>query len=386
MTLRSSDLTDLLRPGHRVVVGDGIGTPTGILPVLADAARAVEDLHLLLGWLPQADDRLDPTPFADVRTLMGGWGLRRHVEAGAVHAPPVRLSAVPALLVGPWRPDVVVVTAVPRDDGSLGLGTEVSWLPAAIASGATVAAVVNRNRPRCEVGPPLPQERLVIVGESDEPPIELRFSAPEEGHRALAERVVELIPQGARLQVGPGALGTAVLDALREPISIDSGLLPEAVVDLDARGLMRGEAVTTYLAGGSRLLQWADGRPLLRPVGYTHDGTRLSTGAPLVAVNTALEVDDQGQVNVEGFPSASVGGVGGHGDYAVSATRSPGGLSIVALLTEHKGRSTLVDHLSAPVSTPSHDVDVLVTERGAVDLRGLDRAERAAAIRALWNH
>ena len=60
MTLRSSDLTDLLRPGHRVVVGDGIGTPTGILPVLADAARAVEDLHLLLGWLPQADDRLDP--------------------------------------------------------------------------------------------------------------------------------------------------------------------------------------------------------------------------------------------------------------------------------------------------------------------------------------
>ncbi|WP_433956111.1 acetyl-CoA hydrolase/transferase C-terminal domain-containing protein [Janibacter indicus] len=149
---------------------------------------------------------------------------------------------------------------------------------------------------------------------------------------------------------------------------------------------MRGEAVTTYLAGGSRLLQWADGRPLLRPVGYTHDGTRLSTGAPLVAVNTALEVDDQGQVNVEGFPSASVGGVGGHGDYAVSATRSPGGLSIVALLTEHKGRSTLVDHLSAPVSTPSHDVDVLVTERGAVDLRGLDRAERAAAIRALWNH
>ncbi len=360
--------------------------PRGVLPELAAAARAAGDVSLVIGWFPQAEDGLDPTAYADVRTVMGGWGLRRHIEAGTVHAPPLRLSAAPSMFHGPWRPDVVVVTAVPRRDGSLGLGTEVSWLPAAMATGATIAAVVNANRPQCDVGPPLPQDRVVVVGESDEAALPLTSAAPTDVHRAMGERAAALIPDGARLQVGPGALGTAVLDAVRSPVAIDSGLLPEAVVDLDRRGLVRGDPIATYLAGGPRLLEWADGRPLLHHLGHTHDGTRLSTGAPLICVNTAIEIDHQGQVNVEGFPASAVGGVGGHADYAVSATRSIGGLSIIAVASEHQGRPCLVERLSAPVSTPSHDVDVLVTDRGSADLRGLDRNERARAIRALWDH
>jgi acyl-CoA hydrolase len=46
---------------------------------------------------------------------------------------------------------------------------------------------------------------------------------------------------------------------------------------------------------------------------------------------------------------------------------------------------TLVDTLSAPVSTASHDVDVVVTENGSADLRGLGRFERRRAIERLWN-
>jgi acyl-CoA hydrolase len=61
-----------------------------------------------------------------------------------------------------------------------------------------------------------------------------------------------------------------------------------------------------------------------------------------------------------------------------------GGLSIIAVSSSHKGRSTLVRRLSRPVSTPSQDVDVVVTERGSIDLRGLSRAERGAALLDLW--
>jgi acyl-CoA hydrolase len=57
---------------------------------------------------------------------------------------------------------------------------------------------------------------------------------------------------------------------------------------------------------------------------------------------------------------------------------------LVAVSRAHRGRSTLVRTLSRPVSTPSQDVDVMVTERGAVDLRGLTRDERTAAILDLW--
>jgi acyl-CoA hydrolase len=208
-------------------------------------------------------------------------------------------------------------------------------------------------------------------------------------HRAIAERVAALIPPGARLQVGPGALGSAVVDAVRTPVHVDSGLLPDGVVALDRRGLLLGEPVATYLAGGPELVDWADGRPVLHRLEHTHDITRLSTGAPFVAVNTALEVDEQAQVNVEavrhpGGRISAVGGIGGHPDYALAAGRSPGGLSIVAVPSRHGGMPTLVRRLSLPVTTPGHDVDELVTEAGAADLRGLDRDERARAVASLW--
>jgi acyl CoA:acetate/3-ketoacid CoA transferase beta subunit len=367
-----------------VAVADGIGSPRAVSAELSEAARAVGGVRLLLGWTPVADPGLDVTAFADVRTVMAGWGLRRPIEAGLVRALPVRLSAIPALLRGALHPDLLVAAVVPRPGGGFCFGSEVSWLRAAVAAGAWIAGLLAPRYPRCDSGPALPEDQLIIIGSTTDRPVPLTFSAPQAAHHAIAGHVAALIPEGARVQVGPGALGTAVLDGLRSPVRIDSGMLPDAVGSLACRGLLLGEPVAAYLAGGDQLLDWADGRPLLHPVEYTHDPARLSSGFVFIAVNTALEVDEQGQVNVEGLPGAAIGGIGGHPDYAAAATRSPGGLSIVAVPTTVRGRPTLVRRLSGPVTTPGHDVDVLVTEHGAADLRGLDRDERARAIRALW--
>ncbi|WP_409329997.1 acetyl-CoA hydrolase/transferase C-terminal domain-containing protein [Trujillonella humicola] len=384
MTARSAALAELVRPGCRVLVGDGLGSPRSVSAELSAAARVAGGVRLLLGWLPVADPDLDLTAFADARTTMSGYSLRRPIDAGLVRSLPVRLSTVPALLHGPLRPDVLVASVVRRPDGGLGFGTEVSWQRAAVDAGALVAGVLSPRMPSCEAGPPLPEDRVVLVGETGEAPATLAFTSPGPVHRAIAEHVAALVPEGARVQVGPGALGGAVLEALRTPVLVDSGLLPEGVVDLEARGLLLGTPVTTYLAGGPRLLEWADGRPLLHRLEHTHDVTRLTTGAPLVAVNTALEIDGQGQVNVEGLPGAAIGGIGGHPDFALAGARSPGGLSVLAVPAAHGAGSTLVDRLSVPVTTPGHDVDVVVTEHGAADLRGLDRTERAAALADLW--
>lgn len=341
-------------------------------------------MRLLLGWMPAGIAGLDFAAFADVRTVMPGWSLRRAAEAGLVRALPVRLSAVPALLHGPLRPDVLVTAVVPRPDGGLGFGTEVSWQRAAVAAGATIAGVLAPRYPCCDAGPALPDDQVTIVAEAADQPAMLAFSEPLAEHRAIAGHVAELIPEGARLQVGPGALGVAILEAVHVPVRIDSGVLTDGVAGLDYRGLLAGEPTGTYLAGGRRLLDWAQGRPLLQPVEFTHDSGRLSADGPFVAVNTALEVDDQAQVNVEALPGAAVGGIGGHADYAAAGSRSPGGLSIVALPAASHGRAALVSMLSGPVTTPAHDVDVLVTEHGVADLRGLDRAERARAVASLW--
>ncbi|MCW2829411.1 MAG: putative acetyl-CoA hydrolase/transferase [Aeromicrobium sp.] len=378
-------LADLVRPGIRVALGDGIGGPRSVSAELSAAARAAGDVDLVVGWLPIADAELDYAAFGRVSAFMPGWGVRGATREGLVHALPVRYSTVPALLGGPLRPDLVVVPVMARDGGGYAFGTEVAWVPAAIDAGARVAGVLVTGRPQCDAGPGLDAEQVTIVGESHDPVPELTFTAPEDVHHAIAAHVARLVPAGARIQFGPGALGRAVLEAIDAPVRVDSGLLADGVVDLDARGLLVGDPVSTYLAGSARLLEWAQGRRILHRLEHTHDITRLSTGVPLVSINTALEIDDQGQVNVEGRASAPVSGPGGHPDYAAAGARSSGGLSIIALASTHRGTPTLVDALSGPVSTVGHDVDVVVTEHGSADLRGLDRAERARALRGLWD-
>ncbi|MEX5637731.1 acetyl-CoA hydrolase/transferase C-terminal domain-containing protein [Parafrankia sp. FMc2] len=365
-----------------IALGDGFGAPRTVSAELSAAAARAGGVRLILGWMPEADPGLDFAAFADVRTAMPGWGLREGVAAGTVRFPPVRLSAFPALLHGLWRPDLLVASVVPDGDG-FAFGSEVSWQRAAIAAGATVAGVVAPGHPRADAGPRLSRDQVVVVGESADPPLTLPDSTPREEQLAIAQSVLALIPEGARVQVGPGPVAAAMLGELKVPVRIETGMLPEPVVGLAERGLLIGDPVCTYLAGGPRLYEWADGRPLLRPIEFTHDLGRLSA-EPLFAVNTAVEIDFDGQVNVEGTATTVLGGVGGHADYTAAATRSVGGLSIIATVTAHSGRSTLVPALSRPVSTPGHDVDVVVTETGTADLRGLSRPERRDALHELW--
>jgi acetyl-CoA hydrolase/transferase-like protein len=378
------ELGDMIKPGMRVAVADGVGSPRALFGELNRIAETHGDLRLLLGWMPHPEPGLDASRFADARTVMSGWGLREPVTAGDVTPVVTRLTSVPALLHGPLRPDVLLVGLVRTGDG-LRLSTEVSWMRGLIESGIPVAAVLNRAAPCADAGPPLPEDEITVLGESvADPPREVSFTEPGPTHLAICEHVARLVPEGARLQVGPGQLGAALLRALRVPVRLESGLLPEQVVELEERGLLLGEPMATYLVGGRRLYEWADRRPVLRPLEVTHDLGRLSNGEPFIGFNTAIELDLAGQVNVEGTASAIVGGIGGHPDYAAAAARSVGGLSIVAVPSAHRGRPTLVRTLSRPVTTPAHDVDVVVTERGAADLRGLDRAERADALLGLW--
>lgn len=378
------DLASLLRPGCRVAVGDGFGRSRSHFGELSDAAAAVGGVRLLLGWMPRVDADLRLQAFADVRTFMSGWGLRGPVDTGAVHALPVRLSTVPSLLHGPLRPDVLLAGVV-RRPGGWRFGTEVSWMRAAVEAGATVAGVLEERFPSCSAEPPLPDGTVVVVGSSDAAPDVLAPSVVSEEYRVIGERVAALIPEGARVQVGPGPLGTSVLDSVRVHVGIDTGMLPDGVVELERRGLLLDEPVATYLAGSPELYAWADGHRILHRLEYTHDLGRLSRGRPLVAVNTAVEIDEQGQVNVEAVAGSVLGGIGGHADYAAAGARSVGGLSVVAVPTTHRGSPTLVRTLSAPVSTPGHDVDVVVTETGVADLRGLDRAERHTALHRLFD-
>src|SRR5580692_11546800 len=136
----------LVRARDRVWLSDGAGIGVSARAELSDAAHTAGGVRLVLGWCPAQLDGLDLSAFADVRTIMGGYGLRRPIDEGVVRYVPARLSNIPSLIAGPLRPDVVVVAATEEPDG-YGYGPEVGWLPAAVESGAAVGVVVGPALP-----------------------------------------------------------------------------------------------------------------------------------------------------------------------------------------------------------------------------------------------
>lgn len=390
----SSDLAGALRStlrrGATVALGDGVGAVgtlddgTAIGTVLSEAAREIGGVRLVLGWLPAPIDGVDPDTFCEVVALMPGWGVRNVLHCPTARFVPAPLSGIAAALTGALRPDVLITRLVERD-GGLRFGTEVSWQRGLVDDGVPVLAIVDTTAPSASAEPPLDPDRVTVVGRAGDGPIRLPHKDPGPVHEALAEAVLRFVPAGARVQYGPGPLGTALLRQTTAPLRIDTGLLTDAVVDLDKRGLLAGMPSASYLLGDDTLYDWADGKPILRGIEHTHDTGRLSRGDPFIAVNTAIEIDPFGQINVEGAGEKVVGGIGGHPDYCMAAARHSRGLSIIAVPSRFSGHSPLVSRLSRPVSTPAYDVDVIVTERGHVDLRGADWARRSRLITELFS-
>ena len=382
-------LRQALRPGMTVALGDGAGTlrrlddGTNVCAELSAAAADIDSLRLVLGWAPATLDGLDPNAFGEVVALVPSGSVRTLLRSPSARFVPSRLAAIPALVAGPLKPDVLITRLVERG-GQPRFGTEVSYQRGLVEAGVPVLAVVDDTAPSATAEPALDAARVRAIGRTSDGPAHVHRE-PEPLHDALADAVLRFVPPGARIQYGPGQLGTALLRRAQVPLRIDTGMLTDAVVDLERHGMLIGEPSATYLVGTEVLYDWADGRPILRGIEHTHDLTRLSRGEPFVAVNTAIEIDPYGQINVEGVGDKVVGGIGGHPDYCAAGAMSRGGLSIIAVPSSTNGRSPLVTQLSRPASTPAHDVDLIVTESGHADLRGLDWSQRRHLITELFS-
>ena len=143
----------------------------------------------------------------------------------------------------------------------------------------------------------------------------------------------------------------------------------------------------SFVIGSHRLLNFLDDNAMIemRPVDYTNNTAIIRQFEHMVAVNSAIEVDLTGQVNAEQSGSQYLGGTGGQVDFVRAGSRSPGGHSIIALPATAKGGaiSRIAVALSGPVTTTRSDVDVIVTEFGAAELKGQTLAERARRLVAI---
>jgi hypothetical protein len=350
------------------VIGDGLTAPRS----LPESAR---ELTNVLGWLP-----VPPAWASSIHALavMGSPELRGGFESGRLRYLPVRYSALARLLAGPLRPTVAVITARPAGHGLRFSGCVGYGLIAAAMAGE-VAVEVDETLPEMDAPEVRVRGRLIVMQAPTPAPT---APSPElvETDLAIGRVMAGLVPKGATVQYGPGSIGEASITALQVPVRIHSGIVTEATADLARRGLLLGAATAAYMNGRAGLNELArSGQIRLRGVEETHSLETLAGLRRFVALNTALQVGLDGSVNVERIGATQVGGIGGHSDFCRAAAASLDGLSVIGLRSIRGSKSTIVPRVDV-VSTTRSDVDIVVTEWGLADLRGLDNRSRSMAI------
>jgi acetyl-CoA hydrolase len=215
----------------------------------------------------------------------------------------------------------------------------------------------------------------------------------------IAGFITELIPNGATMQMGIGAIPNAVLKYLhhKKDLGVHSELFSDGVIDLVEAGVVTnarkslhpGKIVAGFILGTRRLYEWVHENPMveLHRTEYVNDPFVIAQNERMVAVNSAIEVDLTGQVCADSIGPKLYSGAGGQLDFVYGASRSKGGMPIIALpstATLKNGtrvtRITAMLQPGAGVVTSRNHVRYIVTEYGVADLYGKTIRQRAGQL------
>lgn len=378
-----------LRPGRRIHVAGCGGQPDALLDALAARREALEGAVIAGVWIPGVLGRDMAALGASVETIFMTPELRAGFAGGRVRHHPLHYSDAYAWLSGPARMDLALLRVSPPRDGVVSLGLAHDFSPAVFASGADVVGVVDPSVPFVPDGVTLPLSRLAALVDGASPLPDLADAQPSPAFVAMARHAASLIRDGDTVQSGIGPAAASVLRMLssHRRLSLHAGLLADAGLDLLRDGVALRATAGVWLGSAARARELAEEpRVAWRPVGHTHDILTLAAIPNFVALNSAVEVDLFGQTNSEVIGGRQISGHGGAADFARGARRSPGGRSLVTLLsTGGKGVSRIVAAMprATPVAVTRADADCVVTEHGVAELRHADLDTRAARLIAI---
>jgi acyl-CoA hydrolase len=389
----AADIVNAVGPGDLLVAGQVLGEPTALLDTLFTEHRGLGGVRLFVGM--SVSSVLDRAP-QDLRLLsFVGMGTNGKLLAqGRLGLVPCHMSDLGwAVTAGPLRPDVALVLVSPPDsDGLCSLGVASDYIWPAVAAARLVLAEINPNVPRIAGDTAIPFERLDGFVESDRKLPDYPRSVPSATEETIGKRVADFVSDGSCIQIGVGRLGEAVLNAAPayRDLGVHTGMVGETILELMRDGVITnarkpidtGLTVTGSILGGSAAIALAAEQPglVMRSVDHTHSTSVIGQLDKFLSVNSAIEIDLLGQVNAETADGRYLGGIGGSVDYLRAALRAPGGRSVVALPATARGEVSRIVPRVARVTVGRSDVDVVVTEYGAAELRGASQGERAARL------
>ena len=394
--MTAEEAVNKIKSGDRVVLQHACGEPVYLVDKMVENAAAYKDVEIVHMVAMGKGAYCKPEQAEHFRhnSLFVGGSTRKAVESGQGDFTPCFFFEIPRLFHTTLPVDVALICVTPPNaEGKVSLGVSCDYTVEAIKTAKTVIAQVNPAMPYTFGGTEISVEDIDVFVEHEEPIIELPQGKIGDVEKAIGKNCATLIPDGATLQLGIGAIPDAVLLFLKDKkdLGIHSEMFSDGVVELAEAGVITnakktlkpGKFVVTFLMGTKRLYDFVNNNPNveMQPVDYVNNPYVIAQNDNLISINSCVQIDLMGQVASESVGLKQISGAGGQVDFVRGASASKGGVSIMAFpSTAAKGTVSKVvpflDHGSA-VTTCRCDVDYAVTEFGVAHLKGENLRTRA---------
>ena len=396
----------LIKSGQRVFIGSGCGEPQHLVQALTEQANSFSGLEIvrLLGretasLTAIADKTMDTS--LNIRSIYLGSAKAESIAHHKRFITPMNMSDVPSLfLTKRLHLNVALIQVSPPDDfGWMSLGISVDVTMAAARSADLVIAQVNSRMPRVMGQSFIHSNYVHYVVEHEEDLLSVPPSREvSEAANEIGSHIAHLIEDGSTLQIGLDAASQATVRGLsnKKDLGIHSQFITDDIMHLYAQGIItnqkkginEGKMVGSMAVGSHNLYEFLNDNPAIdfHPSDYVNDPYIISQHHRMVSLNVAYCMDLTGQVSAEASAVTRFAGVSGIPDFVRGARRSPGGKSILMLMSTRPGPdgspiSNVIPSLDdTAVVVPRGDVHYVVSEYGAVNLFGKSLQERVIAM------
>ncbi|MDE7420967.1 MAG: 4-hydroxybutyrate CoA-transferase, partial [Muribaculaceae bacterium] len=396
--MTAEEAVRLIENGDHVFIQGSTSTPEVLCRALADRGNELKNVTLYSAFAVCKGEapycRKEYLDAFNVKSFFVSNGVRRWIQEGYGSTIPRFLGEVPALMRdGTCRIDVALLNcSMPNEDGFVSFGVSADLATAAVECADRVIAQINSHMPFSYGDPVIHIDKLSAAVMADDPLVEVPTAIPTEDEIKIGNYIAELIPDGATLQIGVGGIPNAVIRALHghrhlglHTEAMTDGVLPlleNGIIDNSLKKIMPGKSVASLALGSRKLYDYIDGNKdiIFKDVAWTNNPYVIAQNPRVVSINSCLEIDLTGQICADSIGTKIFSGIGGQHDFVYGSQLSEGGMSFLAMLSKtNKGLNKIKSVLTegAGVVTTRFQTNYVVTEYGAVDLRGKDLAQRA---------
>lgn len=395
---------DWIKDGDTVAVG-GLAIATKPLVSMFEKIKRNELKgitvvgNLITDNLPLADESLTEEQVRFKSFFFGGYE-RAGYAAKNVTFVPMQFNHHRRFIVDKVKPDVGVIQVSPPDEdgycnvGALGAG----FIPAVVESAPIIIGQINKNIPRVFGHPDMNVHinRINAFVEYDQAIPLYPMDEISDLDQAIANHIIEMIPNEATIQLGLGGTANAIGYGLKDKrnIGVHTEMFTESMTYLSKIGVitnnrktfMPGKSVIGFTLGSQAQYDYCNDNKELyfAPYSFTNSVENIIKNDKMISINNALAVDLGGQICSECIGFRHFSGTGGQVDFVRGASAAKDGKSFIALSSSRVDKSgertskIILDFAPGSATTTLRsDVQYIVTEYGCVDLFGEDLPTRA---------